>query len=106
MRFSGQFQFFKKHKINNFPPLRSFYLQKLLPLLFSVCLFLFCLLVLVCFKFLWAQNLFRKKINRLQIVLITSFTTLLVLGTEISSHEEFHCKTMQISVENELYEAK
>ena len=26
--------------------------------------------------------------------------------TEISSHEEFHCKTMQISEENELYEVK
>ena len=29
-----------------------------------------------------------------------------MLGTEILSHEEFHCKTTQISEENELYPAK
>ena len=28
------------------------------------------------------------------------------MGTEILSYEEFHCKTMQISEENELYLAK
>ena len=30
----------------------------------------------------------------------------MILGTEISSYEEFHCKTTQISEENELYQAK
>ena len=39
--------FFKKHKINNFPLLEVFLREKLLPLLFFVCSFLFCWLVLV-----------------------------------------------------------
>ena len=30
----------------------------------------------------------------------------MILGTEILSSEEFHCKTTQISEENELYPAK
>ena len=29
-----------------------------------------------------------------------------ILGTEISSYEEFHCKTKEISEEKELYLAK
>ena len=29
-----------------------------------------------------------------------------IFGTEILSYEEFHCKNMQISEENELYPAK
>ena len=29
-----------------------------------------------------------------------------ILGTETLSYEEFHCKTTQISEENELYPAK
>ena len=29
-----------------------------------------------------------------------------MLGTEIMSYEEFHCKTTQISEGNELYQAK
>ena len=29
-----------------------------------------------------------------------------IFGTEISSYEEFHCKTTQISEKNELYQAK
>ena len=29
-----------------------------------------------------------------------------ILGTEISSYEDFHCKTTQISEENELHQAK
>ena len=29
-----------------------------------------------------------------------------ILGIEILSYEEFHCKTMQISEESELYPAK
>ena len=42
----------------------------MLPLLFSVCLILFCWLIFAC-VFL-RSNHFRKKINRLEIVLITS----------------------------------
>ena len=30
----------------------------------------------------------------------------MILGTEISSYEEFHCKTTHIPEENELYQAK
>ena len=30
----------------------------------------------------------------------------MILGTEVLSYEKFHCKTMQISEENELYPAK
>ena len=51
--------------------------EKLLPLLFLVCLFLFCWLVLACDVFLLRSKFFLKKINRLWIALITSFTILL-----------------------------
>ena len=30
----------------------------------------------------------------------------MILGTGILNYEEFHCKTMQISKENELYQSK
>ena len=29
-----------------------------------------------------------------------------MLGTEISSYEEFHCETTQVSEESKLYQAK
>ena len=55
-----------KHKTNNFHPLRSLCAQNFV-LLVNVCLWVF----------LCVRNLFAKKINRLEIVLITSihFTT-------------------------------
>ena len=30
----------------------------------------------------------------------------MILGKKILSYEEFHCKTVQISEENKLYQAK
>ena len=30
----------------------------------------------------------------------------MILGTELSSYEEFHCRTAQISEANKLYQAK
>ena len=48
--------------------------EKLLPLLFSVCLILFCWLMFACECFFLHVKFFREKnINRLKIVLITSF---------------------------------
>ena len=48
--------------------------EKLLPLLFSVCLILFCWLMFACECFFLRVKFFREKnINRLKIVLITSF---------------------------------
>ena len=84
MRLSRQFQaclfFLRKDfehtkSTNNFHPLRSFYARKKpLPLSFFICLFLFLLVGFGWFAFLYAQNLFvKKKINRLEIVLVTSF---------------------------------
>ena len=77
MRFSRQFQacfffFFyekvlsvrkaPKPKTNDFHPLRSFGTRKkLLPLLLSVCLILFCLLIFACECFFYVQNLLAKK---------------------------------------------
>ena len=60
--------------------------SKLLPLLFSVSLFLFCWFIFACDVFLWARNLFVKKkdiMSRLEIALITSFccTTCAVFWT-------------------------
>ena len=96
MRLSGQFQaclfFYEKisraqkslkRKTNDFYPLRR---EKLLPLLFSVCLICFfgLLLVIVC-----ARNLFvkKKKINRLEIVQIASFyNTTIIDGTYIHTY--------------------
>ena len=82
MRLSRQFQaclFFFDEKIlcsQKYITLRSFCArEKLLPLLFSVSLFLFCQLIFDCEVFLCARNLFvkkKKKLNRLEIVLITS----------------------------------
>ena len=88
MRLSRQFQtclfFLRKdfartkctrHKTSDFHPLRSFFAcEKLLPLLFSVCLILFCWLMFACECFFLRVKFFREKnINRLKIVLITSF---------------------------------
>ena len=87
MRWSSNFFFLQKwfrlHKKHqnakqltlNF--LEVFVREKLLPLLFSVCSFSFCWLVLVWFTFLYVQNFFVKKINWLEIVLIISLTILL-----------------------------
>ena len=71
-----EFERTKTTKIQNkwFPPSHKFLcVQKLLPLLFFVRIFLF-LLVNVCFwVFSYAQNLFvKKKVNRLEIVSIAS----------------------------------
>ena len=72
----------QKRKTNDFYPLKILcVLEKLLPLLFSVNLFLFCQLIFTCvvfFCFLCAWTLFvkkikNKKINRLKIVLTASF---------------------------------
>ena len=53
-----------KRKTNYFYALRNFCApKKLLPLLFSVCLILFCWFIFACDVFLCAQNLFIK--NRL-----------------------------------------
>ena len=54
-----------KHKSKQKEPILShveaFMLENLLPMLFVVCLILFCWLVLVWFAFLYARNLFIKK---------------------------------------------
>ena len=88
--FAKRFCVLKKHqnaKQATFTLLENCARKKLLPCLFSVCLILFCWLMLAC-VFLCARNLFvKKKINRLEIVLITSFyyttklTMLLLLCT-------------------------
>ena len=58
---------------NDFHLLRSFRThEKLLPLLFSVCLILFCWLMFACESFEIFSSKKRKK-NRLEIVLITTF---------------------------------
>ena len=63
--------------------LEVFSRAKMLRLLFSVCLILFCYLVFVCAMFFYAQNFFVKKKNKnkkkhwFEIVLMTSFTILL-----------------------------
>ena len=68
---SNQFFFLRKdfahtkHKSKQKEPILShveaFMLENLLPMLFVVCLILFCWLVLVWFAFLYARNLFIKK---------------------------------------------
>ena len=66
---------------NNLHPLKSFCArEKLLPLLVSVCLVLFCFVLLVDFAWIYVfvrLKSFLEKINRLEIVLITSSTILL-----------------------------
>ena len=57
-----------------FSLLEAIMYQKLLPSLFFVRLISFCWLVLIWFAFLFAWNLFVKKRNWFEIVLITSFT--------------------------------
>ena len=71
----------KKRKINNFPPLRSFCAQKIVAFVVQ-CLLIFVLLVDFCWIYVFVRlKSFRKnkqnKINRLEIILITSFTILL-----------------------------
>ena len=97
MRWSSNFFFFtkrfrlhKKHqnaKQMTLNLLEVFVREKLLPLCFSVCSFSFCWLVLVWFTFLYVQNFFVKKINWLEIFLITSLTILLTC-TPINPHIE------------------
>ena len=54
-----------ERKTNNFHLLRSICTRKkLLPLLFSICLILFCWLIFDCECFFCARNLFVKKINK------------------------------------------
>ena len=85
MRLSRQFQvcwfFYRKvlsvkkatkRKTHDFHPLRSFCALKMLPLLFFVRVFLFCLLIFACECFLPSKPFRKKTINRLEIVLITS----------------------------------
>ena len=63
-----------KHKQATFTLLEVCAREKLLPLLFSVCLILFCWLMFACECFFLRVKFFREKnINRLKIVLITSF---------------------------------
>ena len=69
-----------KRETNNFHPLRSFCAREKLPLLVSACLFLFCFVLLVDFAWIYGfvrLKSFLRKINRLEIVLITSNTILL-----------------------------
>ena len=58
--------------------------------------------------FCWLEAMFtdrlRRKSTSKKYVHIKAWY--MILGTEISSYEEFHCKTTQISEENELYQAK
>ena len=65
--------------------------EKLLPLLFSINLFLFCQLIFACDVLLCAQNLFLKKIYRFEILFITS----LYYTTDVYSYQpaylEFIC---------------
>ena len=73
--FMKRFRVHKKHQIvkqTTFTLLKVCAHKKLLPLLFSVCLILFCWLMFACECFLCVRNFFIKKINRLEIVLITS----------------------------------
>ena len=68
--------FFNKkisHAQKHVTPRSLYACEKLLSLLFSVILFLFCWLIFACDMFLHKQNLFVKKINRLEIVQIASF---------------------------------
>ena len=65
--------FFKNAKQTIFTLLEGFLRKKLLLLMFFVCLFMFCWLVLAGFPFLCILNFFVKKI---EIVLISSFTIL------------------------------
>ena len=72
--FTERFRAHKKHqnaKQATFHPLRRLCVQKLLHLLFSVSLFLFCWLIFACDVFFGARNLsVKKKINKLEIFLI------------------------------------
>ena len=76
--FTKRFRSHEKHqnvKQATFTLLKICAHERLLPLLLSVCLILFCWLMFACECFLYVRNLFvkKKKINRLEIVLITSF---------------------------------
>ena len=88
--FTKRFHVHKKHqkaKQATFTLLKVCVCKKLLPLLFSVCLIFFCWLMFDCDVFLYARNLFiQKKINRLEIVLITSsyYATLVFYPNSIS----------------------
>ena len=53
-----------KRKASSFTILEVCARKKLLPLLFSVSLFLFCWFIFACDVFLYAQNLFVKKKNK------------------------------------------
>ena len=50
-----------KRKTNDFYPLKIFCAQKIVALLFSVCLILFCWVIFACDVFLCVGNLFVKK---------------------------------------------
>ena len=63
-------------------------------------------LILMIFSWLdsvLTDRLHRKSTNKKKIQRKAWYR---LLGTEISSYEEFHCKNTQISEENELYQAK
>ena len=84
MRLSGHFQtclfFFMKRfcvhknaKQTTFTLLEVFACKKLLPLLISVCLILFCWLMFASECFCACKIFSKKKQNRFEIILITSF---------------------------------
>ena len=66
-------------------------LEKLLPLLFSVSLFLFCYFIFACDVFLCTRNLVLKKINRLEIVLVTSLYYATSVYPYQRTYREFIC---------------
>ena len=79
--------------------------------LFSVCLNLFCRFIFVCDVFLCARNhsVKKKKINRLEIVLITSlyYTTKRYLPENIQRLQGFRFRTQVRSVlESAFYSSK
>ena len=75
--FTKRFRSHEKHqnvKQATFTLLKICAHERLLPLLLSVCLILFCWLMFACECFFLRVKFFREKnINRLKIVLITSF---------------------------------
>ena len=80
-----------KPKTNDFHPLRSFCAsENLLPLLFFVHLFLFLLVGSgLIYLFVHLKSFRKKIINWLEIVVITSFTILLILVFSKPSTAEF-----------------